>query len=72
VRQDFKTTPLYRLRFIVLVESLKGQPYQSIETAYQVLFDGVAPIIDYSPVLKLAAEFFTHLGVACKQNSRSL
>jgi hypothetical protein len=35
-----------------------------------ILFQGLDPqTIDLSPVLNMAVEFFTHLGVARKQNS---
>jgi hypothetical protein len=66
-------TQIYRLTFIVVVESLKGQQFVSTRTSYDMLFRGLeSENIDFSPILRMAAEFFTHLGVACKQNSRSL
>ena len=52
------------------VESGKKQPFGSAQATCEVLFQGLDPAnIDYSPVLYMAAEFFTRLSVARKQKS---
>ena len=39
----------------------------SAQRSFEVLFHGLDPKnINFKPVLEMAAEFFTHLGVACE------
>jgi hypothetical protein len=39
----------------------------SAQTSFELLFQGLDPNnINFQPVLNMAAEFFTHLGVACE------
>jgi len=63
------TTQSNRLTFVA-VEHLKEHEFKSAEKTAEVLFQGFLPRnIGYDPVLKMAAEYFTHLGIACKQIS---
>ena len=40
------------------------------EQALEYLFEGIEPKeVDFTPVLQMAAELFTHLGVACTYSS---
>ena len=42
-------------------------PFISDEDSLAVLLEGLQPEeIDFSPVLNMAEEYFTHLGVACE------
>lgn len=51
----------------VTVESLKEEDFVSTQKSFEVLFQGLDPKnVDFKPVLDMTAEFFTHLGVACK------
>ena len=51
----------------VTVESLKGVDFVSAQKSFEGLFRGLVPKnINFDPVLEMAAEFFTHLGVACE------
>ncbi|KAH0835047.1 hypothetical protein J3R83DRAFT_10784 [Lanmaoa asiatica] len=47
------------------VESLKDEDFASAQKSFEVLFRGLDPKnVNLKPVLDMAAEFFTHLGVA--------
>ncbi|KAG8220712.1 hypothetical protein J3R82DRAFT_3035 [Butyriboletus roseoflavus] len=47
------------------IERLKEQDFVSAQTSFDVLFQGLDPKnVDFKPVLGMAAEFFTHLGIA--------
>ncbi|KAG6379300.1 hypothetical protein JVT61DRAFT_11755 [Boletus reticuloceps] len=47
------------------IKSLKQEDFVSAQTSFDVLFRGLDPKdVDFEPVLKMAAEFFTHIGVA--------
>ncbi|KAF8133264.1 hypothetical protein EV363DRAFT_50264 [Boletus edulis] len=47
------------------IESLKQEDFVSAQTSFDVLFRGLDPKnVNFKPVLEMAAEFFTHLGVA--------
>ncbi len=60
------TTQSNRLTFVV-VERLKEHEFESAEKTSEVLFRGFLPKnMNYDPVLGMAAEYFTHLGIACK------
>ncbi|KAF8548107.1 hypothetical protein OG21DRAFT_1607096 [Imleria badia] len=49
----------------VTVESLRKEHFVSAEKSFEVLFQGLDPKnVNFDPVLKMAAEFFTHLGIA--------
>ncbi len=44
----------------------------SVEEPSRVLFQGLDLEIDFDPVLNMAAEYFTHLGIVCAQRFSSL
>ncbi|KAF8133262.1 hypothetical protein EV363DRAFT_1162606 [Boletus edulis] len=47
------------------IESLKQEDFVSAQTTFDVLFRGLDPKnVNFKPVLEMAAEFFTHIGVA--------
>ena len=55
-----------RLTFVA-VERLKEHEFESAEKTSEVLFRGILPEnINYDPVLRMATEYFTHLGIVCK------
>jgi len=61
------TTQSNSLTFVA-VECLKEHEFESAEKTAEVLFRGFLPKdMGYGPVLPMAAEYFTHLGIACKQ-----
>ena len=61
------TSQSNRLTFFT-VERLKEHEFESAEKTAEVLFQGFLPKnIGYDPVLKMAADYFTDLGIACKQ-----
>ena len=56
-----------RLTTFVAVERLKEHEFESAEKTSEVLFRGFLPEnMNYDPVLRMAAEYFTHLGISCK------
>ncbi|KAH0830262.1 hypothetical protein J3R83DRAFT_1626 [Lanmaoa asiatica] len=47
------------------IESLKKESFVSAQKSFELLFRGLDPkSVNFKPVLDMAAEFFTHLGVA--------
>ncbi|KAF8133266.1 hypothetical protein EV363DRAFT_1397502 [Boletus edulis] len=47
------------------IESLKQEDFVSAQRSFDVLFRGLDPKnVNFKPMLEMAAEFFTHLGVA--------
>ncbi|KAF8120553.1 hypothetical protein EV363DRAFT_1474419 [Boletus edulis] len=47
------------------IESLKQENFVSVQKSFNMLFHGLDPInVNFKPVLDMAVEYFTHLGVA--------
>jgi hypothetical protein len=67
VGQTFESLNHIGSLLFVAVESLNEVDFVSAQKSFDVLFRGLDPdSINFQPVLDMAAQYFTHLGVACK------